>query len=676
TVDIHDYYHLTLAKKLYVEDLVRARYAEKDFTDTEYENIYNNNYKPHYQALIVTYPTQKTLDNALLQLGVKIVDGVWQKATTSVALTEQEIVATFIALYNNQHAYELSDYPNATLTLVDGEEYDSSSGSIVFDLTKIDELSYTHTELNNFQGELINLFTKMGNYPEAGFYTTSPKIYKNGSRYLLALKIAQDQATLESVKAEIREKLIKAAVTTSLIETETINLRSAHALKIYDKPLETTYVAKVEAAKLTFKPTKKSSDHLVFATDVQTYSADDLFEKMNRRYGINIAISELDYLRLINSQTFNNIYDLNTKTVFDKTTWDVILQQVKDEKANFNNDVYAEYGYPKSYGWTKFLQDIYSVNSEEELSQYYLYLEIRDRFTASLGDLSTATETSALWSFYQNQMQKVVDDYYSVKGVHLLIAHYEGSNLVNPSKWTDYQKAMAEEFYRAIMNYLKTESGTYVEKLQALELAFAKAPVFVATKPQTTAGQDVIDGINYTFKDIEIAKYKSAGLTILYQDLGTFVNGTMVAEFSDAVRTLWKTDPTSKTPTVYGLNPDGQKNWSYLVTEFGYHVYVNLESYPLSGWEVDKYIPTLEQIQLYLEDPSTDGLTVAQKTAITTYFTPIKTELTGTNNVSAQSYRQMMTANISFQMATFTNADFLRQMALKLATYEDQLKYR
>jgi len=235
---------------------------------------------------------------------------------------------------------------------------------------------------------------------------------------------------------------------------------------------------------------------------------------------------------------------------------------------------------------------------------------------------------------------------------------------------------MAEEFYRAIMNYLKTESGTYVEKLQALELAFAKAPVFVATKPQTTAGQDVIDGINYTFKDIEIAKYKSAGLTILYQDLGTFVNGTMVAEFSDAVRTLWKTDPTSKTPTVYGLNPDGQKNWSYLVTEFGYHVYVNLESYPLSGWEVDKYIPTLEQIQLYLEDPSTDGLTVAQKTAITTYFTPIKTELTGTNNVSAQSYRQMMTANISFQMATFTNADFLRQMALKLATYEDQLKYR
>nr|HPN60993.1 hypothetical protein [Bacilli bacterium] len=344
TVDIHDYYHLTLAKKLYVEDLVRARYAEKDFTDTEYENIYNNNYKPHYQALIVTYPTQKTLDNALLQLGVKIVDGVWQKATTSVALTEQEIVATFIALYNNQHAYELSDYPNATLTLVDGEEYDSSSGSIVFDLTKIDELSYTHTELNNFQGELINLFTKMGNYPEAGFYTTSPKIYKNGSRYLLALKIAQDQATLESVKAEIREKLIKAAVTTSLIETETINLRSAHALKIYDKPLETTYVAKVEAAKLTFKPTKKSSDHLVFATDVQTYSADDLFEKMNRRYGINIAISELDYLRLINSQTFNNIYDLNTKTVFDKTTWDVILQQVKDEKANFNNDVYAEYG--------------------------------------------------------------------------------------------------------------------------------------------------------------------------------------------------------------------------------------------------------------------------------------------------------------------------------------------
>ncbi|MGD9605612.1 MAG: hypothetical protein AB7V00_05650 [Bacilli bacterium] len=674
--DIQDYYHLTLAKKLYVEDVVRARYEEEDFSDTDYETTYNNNYKTSNYAIIVTYPTQKTMEEALLQLGTEIVGGVWQNASTQTPLTNQEVVALLIALYNNQHSSEISTYPVDTLSLVDGEEYSSTTGTIEFALDKIDELNYTYAELNNYQVELINLFDKMGSYPEANFYTATPKIYKNGSRYLLAMKIAEEQPTFDSVKAEIREKLIKGAVTTTSIEAETINLRADNGFKIYDNLLETTYVTKVETAKLTFDTTKKTSDHIVCETSVKSYSADDLFEQMNRRYGINISISELDYLRLINSRSFNNIYDIKTSTVLDQTAWDVILQQVKDEKANFNNDVYADYGYPKSYGWTNFLQDIYSVNSEDELAQYYLYLEIRDRFTATLGDLSDDDETSPLWLFYQTQMQKVVDDYYKVKGVHLLIAKYEGSTMVNPQDWTENQTAMAEEFYRAIMNYLETETGTYIEKLQALELAFTKAPIFVAGKPQTTAGQDVIDGIDYTFKGMEISKYKTAGLTIMYQDLGTFANGTMVDEFSDAVRTLWKADPTSTTPTVYGLNPTLNGVWSYIISEFGYHVYVNLESYALTGWEVNKYIPTLEQIKLYIEDSTTDGLTLAQKTAITTYYTPINTELVGTNNVSAQSYRQMMAANINFQMATFTNADFLRQMTTKLETYEEQLKYR
>jgi hypothetical protein len=676
TTDIHDYYHLTLAKKLYVEDVIRAIYDEKDFTDTEYQNQFNNNYKATYHAVIVTYPTQKTMEDALLQLGVKIVSGVWQHAADSTLLTDQEVAETFISLYNMKNSYQVPTYPVASLTLKDGVEYSTTSGSIVFDLDKIEDLHYTNSELDSFQVELIDLFDKMDSYPDEDFYTNIPKTYKNGSRYLLAMKIEQNEPAFEDVKAEIREKLIKAAVSTTAIEAETIKLRAENGLTIYDNTLETTYKEKVTTAKLTFATTKKTNETIVCKTDAKTYTADELFEKMNRKYGINITTSELDYFRLLNSYEYNSIYNVNTKKVIDQTAWDVILQQVKDEKANFNNDVYSEYGYPKSYGWSNFLNDIYNVASEEDLAQYYLYLEVRDQFTTSLGDLSNATETSPLWLFYQEQMNKIVEDYYNVKGVHLLIAVYEGTNMVDPAKWTENQIAMAEEFNRAIMNYLKTEAGTYVEKLQALELAFGKAPVFVAEKPQTTAGQDVIAGINYTFKGIEISKFKSAGLTILYQDLGTFANGSMVAPFSDAVRTVWQADPTSKTPTVYGLNPDTQGVWSYIVSEFGYHVYVNLESIALTGWAIDQFIPTLEQIQLYLQDNTTSGLTTPQKTAITTYYQPIYTELVGQNNVSAQSYRQMMQANINFQLSTFSNVDFLKQMAAKLDTYEQGLKYR
>lgn len=673
-VDIFDYYHLTLAKKLYVEDIMRARYTETDFKDTEYQSFYDNNYKVSYYALIVDYPTQKTLDDALLQLNVKIVSGVWQNATSQVALTDEEVMTTLIGLYNMKHAYEVSLYPNETLALKAGVHYTNTS-SIVFDLDKINDLFYSYADLNNYQYELIDLFSKLKDFPEDKFYTNIPKVYKNGSRYLLAARIAQEQPTLESVKAEIKEKLIKAAVTTAAIDAELITLRNNNDLVIYDNMLETTYVSLVQAAKLTFATTKKTNEFVVCKTNVASYTADDLFEKMNRRYGINITVAELDYLRLINSYEFNQIYNINTNTVIDQTAWDVILQQVKDEKANFNNNVYVDYGYPKSYGWTNFLKDIYSVENEQELAEYYLYLEIRDRFTSSLGDLTDATETSPLWLFYQNQMQKIVDDYYKVTGVHLLLAVYEGSNMLDPKDWTENQIAMAKEFNQAIMNYLKTETGTYVEKLQALELAYNKAPLFVASKPQTTAGQDVIPGISYTFKGIEVSKYKTAGITILYQDLGTFANGAMVEGFSNAVRTVWQDNPSSKTPTVYGLNPVGS-TWSYIVTEFGYHIYVNLESFPLTGWETGKYIPTLEHIQLFLVNNNTTALSVAQKSAVNTYYSPINTELVGQNSVAATSYLQMMDASINFHMTTFTNAEFLKQMTAKYETFETQLKYK
>ncbi|MDD3106766.1 MAG: hypothetical protein PHP65_03045, partial [Bacilli bacterium] len=128
-------------------------------------------------------------------------------------------------------------------------------------------------------------------------------------------------------------------------------------------------------------------------------------------------------------------------------------------------------------------------------------------------------------------------------------------------------------------------------------------------------------------------------------------------------------------PTVYGLNPVGS-TWSYIVTEFGYHIYVNLKSFPLTGWETGKYIPTLEQIQLFLVNNNTTALSVAQKSAVNTYYSPINTELVGQNSVAATSYLQMMDASINFHMTTFTNAEFLKQMTAKYETFETQLKYK
>ena len=85
----------------------------------------------------------------------------------SDALTEQEIVKAFIDLYNMNNSRFVEEYPNQTLTLRQGIEYNLVDGQIVFDLDKIDILHYTHKEITAYQIEIRDMMDKqMSSYPE------------------------------------------------------------------------------------------------------------------------------------------------------------------------------------------------------------------------------------------------------------------------------------------------------------------------------------------------------------------------------------------------------------------------------------------------------------------------------------------------------------------------------
>ena len=50
--------------------------------------------------------------------------------------------------------------------------------------------------------------------------------------------------------------------------------------------------------------------------------------------------------------------------------------------------------------------------------------------------------------------------------------------------------------------------------------------------------QPVVEGASYTWNGIDCAKYRSAGLSVKYEDLGEFENGKMVSEFDAAVKSI------------------------------------------------------------------------------------------------------------------------------------------
>lgn len=198
--------------------------------------------------------------------------------------------------------------------------------------------------------------------------------------------------------------------------------------------------------------------------------------------------------------------------------------------------------------------------------------------------------------------------------------------------------------------------------------------------------------MEYIFKDtIEVAKYKTAGLSVKFESLGEFTNGKMVKPFEDAVRSIWEANPSSQTHIPYGSAPNEEGEWTYLVTEFGYHCYVNTSTIDIPKWDEENgyVIPTLQMIKTYLEDSSSKYLldengdeteiefTAEMKNAITSYFNPLKTELTGNDNTSRTLYEQMKAEDSGINLVNthYTKEEFVKFLEFRIKSVDSKLKY-
>ena len=73
-------------------------------------------------------------------------------------------------------------------------------------------------------------------------------------------------------------------------------------------------------------------------------------------------------------------------------------------------------------------------------------------------------------------------------------------------------------------------------------------------------------------------------MSVKFESLGEFTNGKMVKPFEDAVRSIWEANPSSQTHILTAPRPT-KREWTYLVTEFGYHCYVNTSTIDIPKWD-------------------------------------------------------------------------------------------
>lgn len=661
--------------------------------------------------------------------------------------TELDLVTsceTIINTYNDVTVVFNKDNKDSVIywDFAELDEFDSSFG------TKLESNYSSYYPFYN--GEKENSV----NDKNQKWYSKSP--FSSSSVYYYVIKLGEEAAPkLEDVRDEILAKLEEEAYTDDIMEEKMCELRAEYGFKVLDKGLQEDYITVCEKYEVEYKKNKKKSTLVASASkEGFTYeiSVEALFDYMEKTLGLATAISEISSQRLVINTYFNKYYDYASKEWLGEEgeeLKDLIIENVEVQRLNFLSGAYASYGYdPSVLTWEEFLFQMNGVNDEYELADAMLYSNVAaDYIAEAIKFVSVKGETfeeiefeveysdalaNAAWAMLEKRMKAVYEETFTVNGEHFLVSMYESAKEalasdatpVDPKEWTDEQKALAKEFIESVYDYLQYAEGTYAKKLQAVVDAFDAAPYNV----EDADGNDVLivdtDNQQYKYvlkygngKFVDLAKYKSAGLHVSYESLGSFGAGKMVKPFEEAAKSIWTADKEAgeltDNITVYA-NEEGKH---FIETEFGYHLYVNLGSTFSKTYKVktldangnvvdgeEQIIPSLYEIRLSnLIDAYnaliTDDLSEEEKekindkidelkenlsteadAAVTAYYDVVVAEVTGNyfSTLLQQSEIKDLVNGAGFQLSSsqFTSADVVKLMETNEEnTFDSNLKY-
>lgn len=687
--DLKEYHHLKLAKYRCAADYYQILREADPYTEGQKKTFYNENYLVDFWGIIIPFNSYLEAENTLKQLGYRIYSkdaenptdtNKWINIATGNEATETEIIQVMIELYNKTKITK-SDAQTA-VEITEGKEYSLVDGKYVFATENKDSILYhLGKNIKSSNSALYTLMKGLSSLEEdsesKNWYT--PKIQLMDETNYLVLCIAKEEpASYE----EVKEDIIYEMAVNDLVEDEVNEymayIRWLNNLVIYDGNVRYQYNNTFEN-----KVTEVSTNHELYVAimDITSkengsalvgmYTKEQMFLDMDYAYGPYVAIELVNYHNFLFDPKYNNVYDLRTDTknesdrILDEAAWELVVNDVVLEKENFLSGDYTMYGYPSGYGWENFIGEVYGVRTEKELALLYLRRDLMNTYINSISDLSGVTEDSNLWKYFEKKMQEIADLYFKVTGWGLIIT-YEGTNGggTHPSTWTAEQKALAQEFYQELMQYIEIDTAKYKESIDALIYAYSVAP-YLLGENQTPE--------NSTFSGINMSKYKTAGLKLYSIDFGDFTAGTFSAAIDEAAKEIWDENPTSEEVTLYGTSSSPK----YIETGDGYYIYINIKCHDLNriGENQERIIPNLSEIQLYLSDEETELLSTSQKQVIQAIYIPLSAEIGTMYSVARNLYNEQKDYDFTFRYQTYDLTTYLKVLEIVIEQVESELIY-
>lgn len=646
---------------------------EEYFTEIEIDNAMATAYPDESTIILLTFRSELEAKALMEEVGIYVdvtdyrgwhkleVDAEGNKSAGEL-LTQTEVYDAFIEMYNILYGHLGCSIKENAYTL-EGDKY-------VWDLEEnangYNNFEYTYTELSKISSVIAKkVFESLTTDSLVASYTLAPNKYL--TKYFLAIEL--EEKTTEEVEltdAVLEAQLIENKLTSALVEYYLYENRLASDLVIYDRGLEILYsddytsIYESLSLEANFEKTDLTSDKdiatLIIDGQTVSISADQIYDEMAERYGVSTGIGFISQYITLGSD-FNEVFNIVTGEVLDQEAYDALYEEeIAPYKEELEAGTFASIGYPKGYGWENFLRDRFGVLNEMELVALgSIYDESLDKFGESLyvfsndesklisslfskllaGEITreayaeeVAKYEEAAQNTIQYQMQKIVDDFYSVNAYSIRVF----TDLDHNGTADDLTEE-AEVYGKLFIDYLLEEANntsvsgkTYAERLATLvkqyNLASINDKTVVGTTTYAELKQQGIEVAISTETTYSSKAETNEELGLILKELWNQVKDGKIADtkFTSTTKSIEFTNELIS--DFYSTDTAVSK---VVITE------VNDYTYVVNNTKVQQVLPTEELIDRYLivnkeDDEKTDeelelSVSTKEKAAVEAYYT-------------------------------------------------------
>jgi len=286
-----------------------------------------------------------------LDINTNSLSNGWKKISTGEAFTKDEIVDTYLSIYNKVYSKEMTidDVPEISSS----ELSEVSSTLSVYVFSKLSDILSSDNPTNCYITDPNKSYLASYYYLALRYDTTNKFTYED---FVRIYTDGTDDLEEKEIYNKVKEKLEENVLTSSYINYQLYKNRLDKNISIYDERLDLAYYNQsLQTLGAGYEMTTDESATIVCKAGDVKVNIDEFYNLLMKKYGAVISMQFMNFYMLFN-ESYSNVYNFETKTrlaLFESS----FCSNIEVLKESLEEGKYESYGYSRYYGWENFLRD-------------------------------------------------------------------------------------------------------------------------------------------------------------------------------------------------------------------------------------------------------------------------------------------------------------------------------